>query len=599
MADDGEEKLIAAVRQIAKTLGDTMADDILQIFSNYDGRLSLDKIAGKHEPVSDPDTAPAPMPLPSIDRTLRTLDRQISRFASLHRPIWSDNSDAAAFLEAVDDLLETIRDLEVSRSSSASLPLLEHADGLLGRSMLLLENEFRSLIEHPDGAPPTHVNDVDEEDDDGDVQIPIARPVTDFDLVIVALPPGSIADLQKIAARFVAAGFGRECAEVFVLARGGFVDESIARLGIRSRTAKEIQSLPWPALEDEISRWIRAFQMVFRILLPSELRLCEHVFENLGPFDDLAFTLVSRAPALLLLSFADAVAAASRGPERLFRIVDMYEAVRDLLPEIGDLFSGIVSSALRADVAAVYKALSTSIKGIFMELENLIRRDPAREAFPGGGSHPITRYVMNYLKAACAFRQTLEEVMEGDSTVNPDRPTSSLAVHISYMMDVLLTNLISKSELYNDPSLGSVFLVNNARYILNKVEDSELKVLLGEEWIRRMASKIRQWISKYQRATWGKVVSALETTGGGGRMMGERLRMFNNYLEDICRSQARWAMADEQLRAAVLEMVMPAYRSVVGRLRETADSGRDMYVKYTPEDVEDMINQLFEGMTNR
>lgn len=34
--------------------------------------------------------------------------------------------------------------------------------------------------------------------------------------------------------------------------------------------------------------------------------------------------------------------------------------------------------------------LGEAIRGIFMELENLIRRDPAKAAVPGGGLHPIT-----------------------------------------------------------------------------------------------------------------------------------------------------------------------------------------------------------------
>jgi len=46
MAEDGEEKLLATVQHIVQTLGssDTMTEDILKVFSNYDGRLSLDKL---------------------------------------------------------------------------------------------------------------------------------------------------------------------------------------------------------------------------------------------------------------------------------------------------------------------------------------------------------------------------------------------------------------------------------------------------------------------------------------------------------------------------------------------------------------------------
>lgn len=50
----------------------------------------------------------------------------------------------------------------------------------------------------------------------------------------------------------------------------------------------------------------------------------------------------------------------------------MYEAVRDLLPDLDPVFADPYSAALRAEVTAVCNTLGLSIKGIFMELENLI-----------------------------------------------------------------------------------------------------------------------------------------------------------------------------------------------------------------------------------
>ena len=108
MAEDGEEKLLATVQHIAKTLGrtGTMTEDILKVFSNYDGRLSLEKLyaaaagggggggggTGEHSmPASPPPrTLPSPaaaMPPVSsqLERTVRTLDRQISQFVTMDR----------------------------------------------------------------------------------------------------------------------------------------------------------------------------------------------------------------------------------------------------------------------------------------------------------------------------------------------------------------------------------------------------------------------------------------------------------------------------------------------------------------------------------
>ncbi|XP_038988330.1 exocyst complex component EXO70B1-like [Phoenix dactylifera] len=626
-AENGEEKLLAAVRHIAKTLGrtETMADDILQIFSTFDGRLSREKLSEKQlddgSLASDGVAWDDRLSLSSIDRTLRSLDRQISLFACSERPIWSDSADASAFLEAVDDLLATIHDLDTP--APGNKPLLERADHLLQKCMLRLEDEFRSLINRSNGGLPLDAAatgsapfDSEGDDSDGDDgRVPVAHPVTDYDLVIDALPPGTISDLHEIARRMAAAGFGQECAEVYALARRDFVEESVARLGLHTRTTEEVRSTPWTDLEYEIARWIKALNMVFRILIPSERRLCDRIFAGLPPFADLAFAAVSRAPAIQLLSFADVVAISSRAPERLFRVVDMFEAVRDLIPDLDPLFSDQYSTILRTEAAAVFKSLAVAIRGIFVELENLIRRDQARAAVPGGGLHPITRYVMNYLRAACSFRRTVEEAMEEDAGTSvppdPDRPSSSLALQIAWIMDVLHGNLEEKSNIYREPSLRCIFLMNNGRYIIQKVRYSELGVLLGEDWIRRQVARIRLWGSEYQRATWSKVIAVLRTDGASGsasvaaQAMRERLRVFNAYFDEICRAQTGWVVPDEQLRAELRisgsELVLPAYRNFLGRYRNLAEAGKHTkkYAKYSAEDVEARIGELFEGTGKR
>jgi hypothetical protein len=647
MAEEGEEKLLATVQQIVQSLGssDTVTEDILKVFSNYDGRLSLDKLyaarsaaaggagggrGGEHSMPASPPLPPPPAaavavpggrpPVTSMERTVRTLDRQISQFVAMERLIWADSADADAFLEAVDDLIGTLQELDAAGTNRA---LLDRADELLSRCMARLEDEFRSLIERPDDAAPvlpggfgSDGSDDDEdfggEDGYGDEPVPVAKPVTDYDVVIDALSPGSIANVHQIARRMVDAGFGRECAEAYAAARRSFVDESVARLGVRPRTAEEVHASPWEELEFDIARWIPAFNMVFRILIPSERRLCDRVFDGLAPFGDLAFVAAVRTQALQLISFGDAISASSRAPERLFRVVDMYEAVRDLLPDLDPVFSDPYSAALRAEVSTLCNTLGSSIKGIFMELENLIRRDPARVAAPGGGIHPITRYVMNYLRAACGSRQTLEEVMEGDFganggapvAVDPDRPTSSLAVHVAWIMDVLHKNLDTKSKIYRDPSLACIFLMNNGKYIIQKVNDSELGVLLGDDWVKQMSNRVRRWGVDYQRTTWGKVTTVLQTGGPGvgalpAKALLQKLRMFNTYFEEIYDGQSEWVIADDQLRvdirAAVEDSVMPVYAGLIGMLKSSPETGRDLFIKYTPEDVEARIQHLFEG----
>jgi hypothetical protein len=202
--------------------------------------------------------------------------------------------------------------------------------------------------------------------------------------------------------------------------------------------------------------------------------------------------------------------------------------------------------------------------------------------------------------------------MEGDFganggapvAVDPDRPTSSLAVHVAWIMDVLHKNLDTKSKIYRDPSLACIFLMNNGKYIIQKVNDSELGVLLGDDWVKQMSNRVRRWGVDYQRTTWGKVTTVLQTGGPGvgalpAKALLQKLRMFNTYFEEIYDGQSEWVIADDQLRvdirAAVEDSVMPVYAGLIGMLKSSPETGRDLFIKYTPEDVEARIQHLFEG----
>jgi hypothetical protein len=45
----------------------------------------------------------------------------------------------------------------------------------------------------------------------------------------------------------------------------------------------------------------------------------------------------------------------------------------------------------------------------------------------------------------------------------------------------------------------------------------------------------------------------------------------------------------------VEDSVMPVYAGLIGMLKSSPETGRDLFIKYTPEDVEARIQHLFEG----
>ncbi|RVW32022.1 Exocyst complex component EXO70B1 [Vitis vinifera] len=234
---------------------------------------------------------------------------------------------------------------------------------------------------------------------------------------------------------------------------------------------------------------------------------------------------------------------------------------------------------------------------------------------------------MNYLKYACEYKDTLEEVFqqhqkiertdeagsdvdERSSQNNSRLPVKQtpFATQLIAVMDLLDSNLDTKSKLYKDMSLRYIFLMNNGRYILQKIKgSSEIHEVMGDTWCRRRSSDLRQYHKNYQRETWSKVLQCLRDEGlqVNGKVnkpvLKERFKTFNTLFDEIHKTQSTWVVSDEQLqselRVSISAVMIPAYRSFLARFSQYLDSGRqtEKYVKYQPDDIETSIDELFDG----
>ncbi|GFP98166.1 exocyst complex component exo70b1 [Phtheirospermum japonicum] len=520
----------------------------------------------------------------------------------------------------------------------------------LQRAMAFLEEEFRALLE-PDSRinvdnpnpDPQHFHKFssfnsknsnsnnyqhDNYSDHFSVESDIDYP---------SYPPEAVTKMHEIATSMVLAGYETECCQVYYLARRNAIRNHMIKLEREViLNMDDVVKMPWEALETEIQRWISMVKTWSEIIFPGEKRLGESVFSDYPSIHKGLLSNIVRTLVIQLLDFAEAVAMSKRSAEKLFRYLDMYEALQNLIPAIsGD------GDELMAEVSAAADRIGESAASIFCDLENSIKSDAARTTVPGGAVHPLTRYVMNYLKYACEYKDTLEKVFakqmeldqkystalvsdskissahdeverESDSPHNSETviPTTPFSIQVMTLMDLLDDNLNRKSKLYKDPSLQNVFLMNNGRYILQKVKGSnEIRQVMGDTWCRRRSTVVRMYHKNYQRETWNRVLQCLShdgllTNGKPNKpLLKERFKIFTTIFDEIHRTQSAWLVSDEQLqselRISISSVVIPAYRSFVGRFRPYLDSGKqaDKYIKYQPEDIESLIEGLFEGNT--
>ncbi|KAG2623154.1 exocyst complex component EXO70B1-like [Panicum virgatum] len=492
--------------------------------------------------------------------------------------------------------------------------------GVLHRAMAFLEDEFHALL---GGDPCAAKAGIEHESDRCVLPLP---PSADHGSAGAGkeaappYPPETVDRLRAMADAMIAAGYSTECTQMFLVARRNAFDAALQGFGYDKSNMDDVVKMAWEALEAEIVAWTKAFRHAINVGLSTEHELCTRVFSGRHAavgrdiFADLA-----RCVMLHMLSFTEAVAMTKRAAEKLFKVLDMYEAVRDASPVIeaflsadepgtADRSSSSALAELKAEIASVRARLSESAAAIFQELEGSIRADAGKQPVPGGAVHPLTRYVMNYLKYACEYNSTLEQVFRehGRHGGGDDNPFSAQLMDV---MELLHGNLEAKSRLYKDPSLSSIFLMNNGRYMLQKIRGSpEINAMLGEAWARKQSTNLRQYHKNYQRETWSRVLGLLRDDGvltvkGHVQkpVLKERFKQFNAAMDEIHRTQGAWVVSDEQLqselRVSIAAVVVPAYRSFLGRFSQHFSAGRqtEKYVKLSAEDVETIIDELFDG----
>ncbi|XP_073119822.1 exocyst complex component EXO70C2-like [Henckelia pumila] len=553
---------------------------------------------------------------------------------------WSKltEEDSNSFLKVVDrvcSLLNAILQFSSEYKYAHSINLVGR---VLHHAMSYLEEEFKSLLEDykiiifPDSAEYVDKIIIKPKQSTSNQEDHQNQP-TESEEEKYHFPgiysDDVISNLARLSKAMIDGGYEKECCEVYFVARRNALEETIHKLGFEKYSIDDVQKMNWESLEREIVAWIRTINQCTTVHFPRERNLAVSVFPDHHPsmFESLAYCVMTQ-----LLNFAEAVSLTKRAAEKLFKFLDLYEALRDIPPTTDTFFPQDLDLAreLKTEASMIRSHLGEAMVLIFVELENSINSDSGKTPVPGGAVHPLTRYIMNYLKYAIEYKETLEQVFRehqkierADSATGSDFDYNSQAAaqneiirakespfqaQMIKVMDLLDSNLEGKSKVYRDPSLSMIFMMNNGRYIMQKIKGSnEINSLMGNTWCRKRSSDLRQYHRGYQRETWGKLLGCLHPEGltVNGKVakpaLKERFKSFNAMFDEIHKTQSSWVVSDEQLqselRVSISNMVIPAYRSFLGRFSQVFTPGRqtEKYVKYQAEDIETYIDELFDG----
>ncbi|GBG84970.1 hypothetical protein CBR_g39433 [Chara braunii] len=559
----------------------------------------------------------------NIDQTLTSADSILGKFDICRQVepkiLAGSLDDKEGFFWAVDQLQDVIQFFSQRKNFKSSESALHHARSLLSKAVGKMEDEFRSLFNTHSKIPeadkllsalpePTHrasssCADVMTESQNKaahthgsqGAEKQINPPV----LVTASVVPQLNALVQKMAS----AGYSQQIVKVYRDIRSAAFDQALRKLGADKLSKEDVLRLPVEALEPKVCSWMQCVKVVVKMLFVAEQRLCMQVFHAVDMPKEKILREVVEPSMPMLLTFGESVTKCKRVVDSLFLLLEMYETIQELFPEICGMFRGEMSVGVPNAFLTLRKRVGQAAKETFNEFEDAVEKDNKPVASMDGTVHQYTSWVINYIKLLLDYQDTLKDLF-GDG--DPSKATY-LGEATSRIMTALQANLDAKSKHFKDPALTHIFLMNNIHYIVVSVRRSDAKELLGDDWVQRLRRIVQRHQATYQRTAWTKVLSYLsgitsESQGNVSRsMLKERFKNFNSTFELLHATQSQWIIPDGELREAVrlaiAEILVPAYRSFLKRYGVSLQNGKNphKYIKYYPETLEQMLGDLFEG----
>ncbi|KAA8516804.1 hypothetical protein F0562_017086 [Nyssa sinensis] len=612
----------------------TITDNMVAILGSFDHRLSALETAMRPTQIRTHSIRRAHE---NIDKTLKAAEVFLGQFDLSRQAeakiLRGPHEDLESYLEAVDQLRNIVHFFSSNKSLKSSIGVLNHASNLLTKAILKLEEEFRQLLTsyskpvEPDrlfDCLPNSLRPSSGSPGQGDAggRKPSKHPDNQHKSLehVVYTPPALIPPrilplLHDLAHQLALAGHQQQLFTIYRETRISVLEQSLRKLGVEKLNKDDVQKMQWEVLETKIGNWIHFMRIAVKLLFAGEKKVCDQIFEGVDSLREQCFADVTANCVAVLLSFGEAIAKSKRSPEKLFVLLDMYEIMRELQPEIEIIFEGKYCGEMRESSLVLTKRLAQTAQETFGDFEEAVEKDATKTAVLDGTVHPLTSYVINYVKFLFDYQSTLKQLFQEFDEGDGD---ARLATVTTRIMQALQSNLDGKSKQYKDPALTQLFLMNNIHYIVRSVRRSEAKDLLGDDWVQIHRRIVQQHANQYKRISWSKILQCLTVqgaSGGSGHMdssnnsgvsrtvVKDRFKTFNIQFEELHQRQSQWTVPDselrESLRLAVAEILLPAYRSFVKRFGPLVQNGKNpqKYIKFSAGDLERMLAEFFEGKT--
>ncbi|XP_051149549.1 exocyst complex component EXO70H1-like [Andrographis paniculata] len=555
-----------------------------------------------------------------------TTGAAVARVTSL---FYESRREAREFVKTVTHLQKAMQFLAEENSGSDKLA---QGQNLMQIAMKRLQKEFYQILSmnraHLDpesvstrsrsSTGSSATSDFEDDDDDDEIRGGAAdAPISDVSLAL------AMADLRMIAECMISTGYAKECLKIYIIIRKSIVDEGIYKLGVEKLTSSQIHKMDWEALDLRINNyWLGAVRNAVTTLFNGESILCHHVFASSDSIRESCFSEIVKDGAMLLFGFPELVAKHSQKspPEKVFGALDMYTEISNHWPEIDSIFNYAATVPIKSQALTSLSKLAEFVRAALDEFEVTILKDSSKSPVAGAGIHPLTVDAMNYLSIISDYDNLLAEILAdspppskkslpesyfGFSDPGETQAPAAISMKMAWLVIVLLCKLDTKAKYYKDVSLAYLFLANNLQYVVASVQTSNLKYLLGTEWLAKHEAKVKQFASNYERLGWSHVIESLPSyltaTETSPEKVKEMFKKFNTLFDQAYRKQSLCVVPDKTLRDyiknSIARRIIRLYKDFYSAHRHTVANGRHVaaVVRYAPEDLRRHLSDMFFG----
>ncbi|KAH0737370.1 hypothetical protein KY290_036075 [Solanum tuberosum] len=553
-------------------------------------------------------------------------DPNSTNYAKVTSLFYESRGEANEFIKCVYNLQKAMHFHSMENSKSDKLV---RAQSLMQVAVKRLQKEFYQILSmnraHLDPESITTVSsrtsarsslsEFEDEEEDDRIVVVAGESISEVeDVSNVAM-----ADLRLIAECMISSGYAKECVKIYKVIRKSIIDEAIYRLDVEKLSSSQVHKMDWEVLDLKIKDWLRAADVAVKILFNGERILCDHVFLSNDSIRESCFTEISKDGSMILFSFPEIVAKnCKKSPEKVFRLLDMYTAISEHWPEIEAIFSSDSESVIRSQALTSHDKLGESIRTALAEFETVLQKESSKTPIAGGGIHHLTVDVMDYVTVLADYSNVLSDILAESPPPakgslpesyfgiadTDESPAPAISLRFAWLILILLCKLDGKAKHYKDVSFAYLFLANNLRYIIVKVRSSNLKYLLGENWISKHEEKVKQSASNYERLGWSHVIESLPREPNASmapQQVKEIFKKFNSSFEQAHWKHSMCVVSDsylrDELKISITEKILPTYREFYNKYRNAIIKERHSahVVRFSPEEVGHQLSDLFFG----